>query len=455
MKEQGIFFGSDQTIATGRFDRKPVLDYNDPDFKGLRQLVDIGLSDAERIAQNAIDRPDIQLLDFIDQLGLSDNAKADIRESQTALVPIERLPYFGKLARVVETTASMEYRLSLARINPFTQFENSPPLLFGMGGGSKTLNKGFPIDILNMVLTGEKLRRALGLGRCRVICANGITYGNIPKSSEFSKEGIDRVLSTERDLLQLLVERFGIADHWDIFLETDIERIIGRELKEEYDQIIADAEKVPFIGGHHYAIEMAQMHSLINQEKGGVKLGWFMRHIEKKRGYIMDEQPFDARYTMYLAHRGLPNKTSIPYVHAGVKLLPGVSGLVNKSAPYICYEPEDRILLRPTEDPARKLREASDAGGGLRLKGVRRHFGSMIKLFEEIVINRKEYLTTAGLDKPIESQVRIDDISQEEYGESRPDRVGKRLQFILDYIFDGNRAEAEKLYKTAFPSSKP
>lgn len=460
--EKGVVFGNDQTLAAGRFDRKttdrtPVLNYNDPDFVGLRHLVDVKPSDVERIARNALERPaEIQLMDFVDQIGLSEEARATIREQQDTVIPDERKPYFEKYARVVETTPSMEYRLSLARINPFTRFEDSPPVLFGMGGGSKTLNRGLPIDVLSMVLTAEKMRRELGLGRCRIICANGITYTNIPKSSAFSKEGIDRVLSTERDILKLAVERFGIGDHFDIFLETDIEQIIGKELKEEYDRMIEDADTVGYIGGHHYAIEMAQMHSLLNQETGGVKLGWFMRHLDRKKGgYIMDEQPFDARYTMYLADRGIPNTTSIPYAHAGVRLHPGKQGdtiLVNKAPPYICYEPEDRILLSPTEDATKKLYEADAVGGGLRLKGIRRHFGSIVKLFEEIVIDSKEPLATKGKAEPVVRRVTIDDLLEEEMDErARASKVGERLQFILDYIFEGNRKKAEKMYNAAFP----
>lgn len=434
-------------------DGRLALNYNDLDFIGLRHLVDLKDYHVEQIARNVIVRPDqIQLVDFIDQIGLDEETKAAVRHAQAELVPEERVPFLQKLARIREATPSLEFRLSLARINPFTKFEDGPPLLFGMGGGSKALNKGLPIDILSMVLTAEKLRRELGLGRCRIICANDITYTNIPKNSEFSKEAIDRVLGGERDLLQLVVERFGIADHFDIFLGTDIGQVIGDEAKEQYDAMIIDADTVPFVGGHHYSMEMAEMYYLIGGETGGVKLGWFMRHLEKTHGgYIMDEQPFDARYTMYLAYRGLPNKTSIPYAHAGVRLYPGVRGLVNKAAPYICYEPDDRILLSPFEDPVRKLSEATKAGGGLRLKSIRRHFGSIIKLFEEVVVNKRAVLPTSGLDCPIERRVEIDDLLEAELGEYSADRVGRRLQYILDFVFEGNRREAEQLYTMVFP----
>lgn len=409
-----------------------MLNFEDSAFRALRHLVAIDQHESERIAQYAIDNPaQIQLVDFVDQMGLPQEKVDFIRYQQNALIPDIRRSYFDKYKKLVSTIHSIPPEISIARMNPFTQFENHPPILFGMGGGSKTLCKGLPMDVLSMVLTAEKLRKELNLGRCKIICANAITYTNIPKNSAFSKESIDRVLSAERDLLQLAVERFNIADHWDIFLETDIEKIIGATLKEQYDRMIIDADTVPFIGGHHYSIEMAQMWSLLNQETGGVKLGWFIRNLNKnKPEYIMDEQPFDARYVTYLASRGITNKISIPYVKAGVRLFPGKTGQIDKDVPYICYDPKDRILLSPFENVAKKLQAATQAGGGLRSKYIRRHFGTIIRLFEEIVLGKEKLPIITGTE--------------------RESKLALRLQYILDYIFEGNRQAAEKIYANAF-----
>ena len=54
-------------------------------------------------------------------------------------------------------------------------------------------------------------------------------------------------------------------------------------------------------------------------------------------------------------------------------------------------------------------------------------------------------------------QKEIDDLLYEEGerfaspGKPRTSTVGQRLQFILDYIFEGNRTEAERIYNGAFP----
>lgn len=465
--------------------RSGLLDYEDQDFRALRFLVDIDDVYAEAIAAKAIQDPlNIQLVDFVQQMGFPQEHVVAIRQAQDARVPEERRPYLQKYAEVVGKIPTIPIELSQARVNPFTEFEHHPPLLFGMGGGSKALNKALPIDVLSMVLTAEKLRRELNLGRCRIICANGITYTNIPKNPDFSKEGIDRVLSAERDILQIALERLGIADHWDVFLETDIENIIGPERKAAYDRMIADADEVPFIGGHYYSIEMAQMWSLLNQEVGGVKLGWFIRNLSKVQAeYIMDEQPFDARYVMFLALQGIRNTTSIPYVKAGVRIFPGTQGQVDKAAPYICYDPKDRVLLSPFEDPEAKLRAATEAGQGLRSRVIRGHFGSIIKLFEEIVFEkemlpvpdptlqemprkeRRALLRRSGefpllhAQALIRRQRQIDDDLRED-GERfshphppRASRIGRRLEYMLDYLFEGQRGVVETLYKAAFPQA--
>lgn len=479
-----------RSIGQGIFEqgRAELVDFQDSSLRALRFLLldkdgkdHFRREDIDSIARAAIEHPSkIQLVDFVDQIGLPQEIAATIHRQQDVLVPDQRRPFLERYKRAVANKPSVPENISRARLNPFTQFENQPPLLFGMGGGSSGLNKGFPIDILSMVLTAEKLRQEIGLGKCRVICANEITYTNIPKKpDEFSKESIDRVLATERDLLKLVVDKFGIGDHWEIFLESDIEQIIGRDLKDEYDRIVADADTVPFIGGHHYAMEMAQMYTLINQEQGGVKLGWYMRPLNTVRPeYIMDEQPFDARYTLYLAHKGLTNRVSTPYAHAGVKLYPGKKGLVDKEPPYICYDPSNRILLSPFEDPRAKLSEATQAGGGLWFREIKTHYANIVGLFQEIVLG-KDFLPTRVpvvnvvegvgrrekrrmarvsqdqgreyVTKPVYRARTIDEVQN--LSGNDPGAMGRKLQFILDHIFDGNREEAKKIYREAFPKA--
>ncbi len=431
-------------------------------------------------AEAALTNPtSIQLGSFVRNVGLSERDREAIIDEQLASIPPERFPYLDRLVHVIRTTRTIPEELSLASINPFTQFENHPPLLFGMGGGSKALCKGLPFDVLSMVLTAEKLRRELGLGTINILCANDITHTNIGKHPEFSVESIDRVMSAERDLLQIVVERLGLADHFRIFLGTDMDEVLGPELKEAYDAMVEHAKEVPFVKDLHYAMEIAEMYSIINQQLGGIKLGWFMGNpstTEPK--YIMDEQPFDARYVLYLASRGIINRVSIPYAKAGVRIYPDKNGHTEKAPPYIDYDPRKRILLSPFEDPERKITEATKANGGVHLKYFRGQIDSIVGLFEELVLGKRELdipvrrgeemvvnkiRRTVHIDDEIgEKQNLIQRIRQgntrkliyPEGSYERGRRTGERIKFILNYIFDGHRAEAERIWKSAFPVVK-
>lgn len=390
--------------------------------------------DIKPIAQLAKYNPHmIQMGAYLPGLGMSQQENDEIVAKQLARIPEERKPYINRFAQVISNTHSIPIKISLANINPFTQFENHPPILFGMGGGSQRLCQGLPFDVLSMVLTAEKLRRELDLGTINILCANDITHTNIGKHPEFSIESIDRVMSAERDLLRLVIDRFGFGDHFRIFLSTDLEKEVGPGLKQEYDEMVLDAKEVPFVYDQYYAMEIAEMYSLINQSVGGVKLGWFMNNADPKNPkYIMDEQPFDARYALYLASRRLTNKVSIPYARAGVRLYPDSSGHAQKVPPYIDYDPKNRILLSPFEDAVTKMIEASKAGGGTNFKYIRRHFFTINKLFEELVLGHT---------------VRKDRLSE------KPEKgytYGKRIQDVLDFIF-ADKPEAKEIWRQAFP----
>jgi hypothetical protein len=239
-----------------------------------------------------------------------------------------------------------------------------------MGGGSKELCKGLPFDVLSMVLTAEKLRRVLDLSECRILLANRITYTNIPKNAEFSKESIDNVMTGERDILRLVVKKFGFNNNvWKIFLQTDLEEVVGGDVKNKYEDLIRVADNTKMVGGHHYSIEMADIWSLVGQAVGGIKLGWFIRNLDVENGgYIMDEQPFHARFNLFMALHNISNTVTLAYANAGARLYPGETGNLEKESPYICYQPWNRLLLSPFEDPVSKLRDATMKGGAFQFK---------------------------------------------------------------------------------------
>lgn len=415
------------------------MNLNDPKLKIFRNLVNINDIDLKNIFTNLNKSKNIQLLDYIYYLGLPENLIREIKDNLIRSIPEEREEYFREYKRTVLSLRTTEHNLSNLRLNPLTEFEKHPSLFFGMGGGSKELCKGLPFDVLAMLLTGEKLKRNLKLSECKILLANRITYTNIPKNPEFSEITIDNVMKGERDLLQLVVNKFSFQN-WKIFLQTDLEKIVGNKIKNGYEKLIHVANKTDLVGGHHYSIEMADIWALVGQENGGVKLGWFIRNLDKENGgYIMDEQPFHARFNLFMALYGLKNNVTLTYANAGARLYPGPTGALEKESPYICYQPENRLLLSPFEQPIKKLKEATLAGGGFQFKYYRNLMSGIIDLFEELVLNDG--------DKGKNNRIVV-----KESGKFRGDILAQKIEYIQNYIFS-EATSAKNIWSKAFPNS--
>lgn len=381
----------------------------------------------------------IQLLDFIDQIDLPQSKIKEIKELQKKQIPPERNEYFEKYLKMVKSSRTLEHKLCELRINPYTEFEKSPPLFFGMGGGSQALCKGLPFDVLTMILTGEYFRRTMNLGECRILLANRITYTNIPRNKEFSKRSIDKVMTAERDIINLVLKKFGFDKNWKAFLQTDIEEVIGKRANNKYENLIVEGDKYKFVGGHHYSIEMADIYSLVGRRCGGVKLGWFMRNVDKVNGgYIMDEQPFHARFALFMAAQNITNKVTLAYANAGAKLYPGPTGELEKESPYICYHPENRLLLSPYENAIDKLKEATLAGGAFQFKYYRNFLNGIIDLFENLVL---------GMDE----KGRTNRIKVNNKNEFRGSDIAEKADYILKFIFEGEE-KYKKVWDKAFGS---
>lgn len=411
-------------------------------FRVLSNLVELSDEELKIINDNIDNNPEnIQLLDYINMINLSDDKIKRLKSEQEKQIPEGRKSLFAKYNQIINSSKTMDHNLSLLRLNPYTEFENEPYLFFGMGGGSKALCKGLPFDILTMILTGEKIRRKMGIKKCRILLANRITYTNIPRNKEFSRESIDRVMKAEKAIILLALKKFNFIDNWEVFLQTDIEKIIGTDGKKEYEDIISKADSSKIVGGHHYSIEMADIYSLVGKNSGGIKLGWFIRNLDKKNGgYIMDEQPFHARYVLFMAEQNIRNKVTLAYANAGARLYPGPTGHLEKESPYICYQPENRLLLSPFEKPIEKLGKATLSGGGFQYKYYRKLMNGIIELFEELVLGFSD-------------DNKINRIPVSGSNEFRGNGIAEKIKFILDYIYE-DEYKYEKIWEDAFGMPK-
>lgn len=411
---------------------------NVSEFKVIKNLVNLSQEELTIINENIDNNTgNIQLLDLINKINLTEERRAKLKEIQERKLPEVRQKWFNRYNKIVESSKTLDHNLSLLRLNPYTEFENDPYIFFGIGGGSKALCKGLPFDVLTMILTGEKIRKEMGIKKGRILLANRITYTNISRNPEFSEESIDRVMKAEKEIIKLVLRKFKILQYWDVFLQTDIESVIGKHEVKNYEDLIKQGDSSPLVGGHHYAIEMSDIYSLVGKKSGGIKLGWFMRNLDKENGgYIMDEQPFHVRYILFMAKQNICNKVTLAYANAGARLYPGPTGHLEKESPYICYQPENRLLLSPFEKPIEKLKKATLAGGAFQYKYYRKLMNGIIELFEELVLGKNENGTIN----------RINTIGQNDF---RGNGIAEKIEFILKYIFDGED-EYKIIWENAF-----
>lgn len=404
----------------------------------INDIINISEEEINLIKTNLVKSPGkIQLLDYKNYINIDENLLKKISINDEIVE--ERIQKINLYKSVIESSKLMEHNLSLLRINPFTEFENEPFLFFCMGGGSKALCKGLPFDVLSMILSAEKIRRTLNIKKCIILLANRITYTNISRNKEFSVDSIDKIMYAEKEILLHVLKKFNIEKNWEVIMQTELDKYINPNLMKEYNNIVNAADETDFVGGHHYSIEMADIYSMVGTKSGGIKLGWFIRNVDTiNGGYIMDEQPFHARYVMLMAKLGIKNKTSLAYVNAGAKLFPGPTGQLEKESPYICYKQSNRLLLSPFEKPIEKLKLATENGGGFQYKYYRQYISGIIDLFERLILSK--------------SSNKVNRICIENPSESfRGFMLAYKVEFILNYIFEcQEKNKYQKIWLNSF-----
>lgn len=419
---------------------------------------------------------------FAADLGLyAPIAQAD-NEQRLKQIPPERISLMQQAAQIMGSIPTLYKPLTIERINPDTEWENKtrPDLFFGMGGGSTSIIRGASLEALIMFMTAERMRRDLNLGRVRAILANRITYTNLPYSTDFLPQGIsmqtvqnklkkegpagieadktiqakiDARMMAEREIYTLMAQKMGFKmDSWDIFLQTDIEDVIGSDAMLAYERTISAHNKIlnaiTGLDEYHYAQEDGIIDALVNGPQGGIKLGWWIRALDKVNGgYIMDEQPFHARWVVGQALRDdIPaeNKVSLAYVYAAPRLYPDASGNLRKASPYICYDTEDMITMHPDDDVLGKFASSTRAGGGLNFTYTRDYYLGLVSLFEN--------LTGVELNQvEINSQSIEIATHRETY---RGERVAMKVKAMRDWLLEGIEDEVRRLW-AAFETDSP
>lgn len=306
---------------------------------------------------------------------------------------------------------SIAESVSLLGINPDTPLNPNTPLLIGIGVGGREISQGLPLDVLTMILTAEQLRRDVGLGKCYIVCDDVASLSNVGVKKDFTEKTINRIATSNRDLIQLILEQLDFQNYFSVILGSDLDTYdLSNEIRTKYKT------------SDYFAIETAQMYSLIGL--GGIKVGWFNKRTSiKNKDYILDELPFDNFYKQYCMQEGLSNNASFVYVKSGVNLSSGRNDQVVKESPYACYDSEYRVLLRPDEDAENKLNEIIRNQQIPANRSIKRYFHNLVRQFEDLtgVEIRSKQSTTAS-----------------------------RVQLLLDYLFAGRELESLSILSRGF-----
>jgi hypothetical protein len=193
---------------------------------------------------------------------------------------------------------------------------------FGVGLSGRCLSQGVPVDILQMVLAQEVVRRSLDLRRSLVLIAdiNARAVGHPVAEIAAARERLERTL-------------MAVARQFRFPLEVLPATALAKPMQE---RALCKRVRAP---NQYVALQVAQMQ-IMRLAGAGVKIGWAVR------GFQNDERSFDD-----LHDRSFPSRLAYVYTRGGRSL----SASRPRCSPYICENRADRLLLEPGERIAAKL----------------------------------------------------------------------------------------------------
>ncbi len=253
---------------------------------------------------------------------------------------------------------------SLPMIFPDT-LKNVDPnggLYYGTGLTTpKAMAIGLPFDVLGMIFTAEKIRRALGL---RYVYHH-IADTHAKTNDWIQPDAVDQRASEVIATLTKCGQNLGL-DSLIVTLssqfDTDPDYVSLVEKYREQSEL------------HEYVVrEMADMEWYRTKLGVIIKAGWIIQATETGLGF--DERVFDREY---LRLNG--PKLSFVYTKPGRTLNPSRP----KVSPYIQIEGEDRVLLDQNEDVAAKIAHAIEKTGDKSLGGAIKHLQSIVRVYEKL-----------------------------------------------------------------------
>ena len=226
--------------------------------------------------------------------------------------------------------------------------ESTTSVWFGVGVAADDASCGLPVDVLILVLAQEMVRRQLGLAKSSILIADSnACNAGVPRLD------VHRAASLAQAPLEALVDLFGFPV--DIRRSSSLAPASEVERKQEALEI-----------DNGYVAQQLVQTEIMRTRGAAVKVGWALSAC------TYDETYFDRLY-----RNRFGEKVTFAYTIGGRTLNPQRP----RACPYLCREPQDRLLLGTKENAVRKL--YSDAASPA-VRGYRRLIGKLARAYHHL-----------------------------------------------------------------------
>jgi len=223
--------------------------------------------------------------------------------------------------------------------------ESTTSTWFGVGVAADDASCGLPIDVLILVFAQEMVRRELGLAKSSILIADSnACNAGVPRLD------VHRAASLAQAPLEALVDRF----RFPVEISRSSSLAPASEVERKQDALEID---------NGYVAQQLVQTEIMRTRGASVKVGWALSAC------TYDETYFDRLY-----RNRFGDNVTFAYTIGGRTLNPQRP----RACPYLCREPQDRLLLGTKENAVRKL--YSDAASPA-VRGYRRLIGKLARAY--------------------------------------------------------------------------
>jgi hypothetical protein len=219
---------------------------------------------------------------------------------------------------------------------------------FGLGVAADHASRGLPIDVLILVFAQEMVRRELGLAKSWILVADSNAYrSGVPRID------VHRAASLAQAPLEALIERFGFPV--DILRSSSLAP--ASEVERQQEALDID---------NGYVAQQLVQTEIMRARGAAVKIGWALSACS-----------YDETYFDRLFRCSFGDGVTFVYTIGGRTLNPQRP----RACPYLCREPEDRVLLGKREYVIQGLYADPDSPAA---RGYRRLIAKLARAYRHL-----------------------------------------------------------------------